>query len=88
MGTGASMSVIDYKHLHELFDGVPSMKQTSSFRVIQTVSGEQLPIISTVTVTLNVAGRAYTWELKIIKGLTYRAVLGRDEISFVSMEPS
>ena len=25
---------------YELFDGVPSMKQTSSFRVIQTISGE------------------------------------------------
>ena len=45
------MSVIDYKHLQELFNGVPSMKENSSFRVIQTVSGEQLPIVGTVTVT-------------------------------------
>lgn len=76
--TGASMSVIDYKHLQELYDGIPPMKQTSSSRAIQTVSGEQLPIVGTITVTLSVAGGTYPWELKVIKGLTYRAVLGRD----------
>ena len=76
--TGASMSVIDYKHLQELYDGLPPMTQAGVSRAIQTVSGEQLPIVGTVTVTLNVAGGAYPWELKVIKGLTYRAVLGRD----------
>ena len=76
--TGASMSVIDYKHLLELYDDIPPMKQTSSSRAIQTVSGEQLPIVGTITVTLSIAGGAYPWELKVIKGLTYRAVLGRD----------
>ena len=78
LDTGASMSVIDYNHLQELYNGVPPMKQTSFSRAIQTVSGEHLPIVGTITVTLNVAGGAYPWELKVIKGLTYKAVLGRD----------
>ena len=76
--TGASMSVIEYGHLQEMFDGNPILAPTSPSRAIQTVSGEQLPIVGRLTVTLNIAGGDYPCELKIIKGLTYKAVLGRD----------
>jgi len=76
--TGASMSVIEYDHLQEIFEDSPIVTQLSSSRAIQTVSGEQLPILGTITVTLTFAGGTYPCELKVIKGLTYKAVLGRD----------
>ena len=76
--TGASMSVIVYSHLQEMFDDNPIMAPTSPCRAIQTVSGEQLPIVGTVTVTLSITDGNYPCELKVIKGLTYKAVLGRD----------
>ena len=41
--TGASMSVIEYGHLQEMFDGNPILAPTSPSRAIQTMSGEQLP---------------------------------------------
>ena len=37
-----------------------------------------MPIIGVITATLCVAGGKYPCELKVIKGLTYKAVLGRD----------
>jgi len=71
------MFVIDYNHLQELYNSIPPIKHTSSSRAIQTVSGEQSPIICTITVTLSVAGGAYPCELRVIKGPNYKAVLGR-----------
>ena len=76
--TGASLSVIEYQHLQELYDRTSPTIYPSSSRDIQTVGGERLPIIGEITATLRVAGGKYPCELKVIKGLTYKAVLGRD----------
>lgn len=45
---------------------------------VQTVSGQHLPIIGPVKVTLHLAGGEYPCELKVIRGLSYDAVPGQD----------
>ena len=76
--TGASMYVIEFKYLQDLFDGAPPLEYNCPSMAVQTVSGQHLPIIGSVKVTLHLAGEEYPCELKVIRGLSCDAVLGRD----------
>ena len=76
--TGAGISVMDEDFLCKLYaDQVPVLCRSGSSEV-KTVSGQVLPILGTVKVSLGIAGGNYPCEFHVVKNLTYEAVLGRD----------
>ena len=76
--TGAGISVMDEALLRKIYaDQLPAL-HTSSSTQVKTVSGEALPILGAVNVTLEVAGGTYPCEFHVVKNLSYEAVLGRD----------
>ena len=49
-----------------------------SLSSVQTVSGEQVPVLGKITLPLQLQGREYTCELHFMQNLAYDAILGRD----------
>ena len=90
--TGAAVSVLDTKHLELLYDGKPPPLQPSALSSIRTVSGQPVPIRRTFSAKIEIAGGKYLCFFKVIDGIEYQGVLGRDflyphraEISFASL---
>ena len=50
----------------------------STFPEVHTVSGENLPTIGQIQVTLLVNGRQFPSQFHVINNVAYQAVLGRD----------
>ena len=76
--TGAGMSVIDEQFTRDIYKGELPKLQKSALTNVKTVSGEELPVLGKIKVTLQIAGGKYPCELQVVKNLTYEAVLGRD----------
>ena len=90
--TGAAVSVLDTKQLEFLYDGKPPPLQPSALSSIRTVSGQPVPIRGTFSAKVEIAGGKYPCSFKVIDGIEYQGVLGRDflyphraEISFASL---
>lgn len=76
--TGAGISVIDERSLQELYaNETPVLRKESSVK-LQTVSGQALPILGLVKVSLGIARGNYFCAFNVVRDLTYEAVLGRD----------
>ena len=76
--TGAAISVLDAKHLAYLYDGkIPPLKP-SAMDSIRTVSGQPMPIRGVLQTDIEIAGGQYPCDFKVIDGLDYKGVLGRD----------
>ena len=76
--TGTAVSILDATHMLELFDGqLPPLSRSSS-RVLKTVSGEDLTVCVILRTFVSIAGGTYPCEFKVVEGVTYRSVLGRD----------
>ena len=76
--TGAAVSVLDAAHMIELYDGKPPPLAPDKAKCIKTVSGQDMPVCGILATTLRIAGDDYPCEFKVIEGVTYRGVLGRD----------
>ena len=90
MDTGAAVSVLDTKHMVELYDGHPPPLRPSESSAIKTVSGQPLPIHGVLCTDISIAGVTYPCEFKVLDDVTYRGVLGRDFLeatsAIISME--
>ena len=76
--TGAAVSVLDADHMLELYDGQPPPLKPSESRLLKTVSGENLPVRGILCTSISIAGGNYPCEFKVLEGVTYKGVLGRD----------
>ena len=76
--TGAAVSVLDADHMLELYDGQPPPLKPSKSSLLKTVSGENLPVRGILCTSVNIAGGSYPCEFKVLEGVTYKGVLGRD----------
>ena len=76
--TGAAVSVLDADHMLELYDGQPPPLKPSESKSLKTVSGENLPVRGILCTSINIAGGNYPCEFKVLEGVTYKGVLGRD----------
>jgi len=76
--TGAAVSVLDADHMLELYDGHPPPLKPSESRLLKTVSGENLPVRGILCTSISIAGGNYPCEFKVLEGVTYKGVLGRD----------
>ena len=74
--TGASVTAVSSSFFNTL-SPVPYL-QPSLIPHIRTVSGEELPVLGKVTLTLMFHDVPYTFEVLVISNLTYPVVLGRD----------
>ena len=70
MDTGAAVSVWDADHMLVLYNGQPPPLKPSS--------GENLPVRGILCTSVNIAGGSYPCEFKVLEGVTYKGVLGRD----------
>ena len=61
--TGAGMSVIDEQFTREIYKGELPKLQKSALINVKTVSGEELPVLGKIKVTLQIAGGKYPCEL-------------------------
>ena len=48
------------------------------FSSVQTVSGEEVPLLGKITVPLHLNGRQFPCEIHVVQNLAYDAILGRD----------
>ena len=71
------MSVIDEQFAWEIYKGELPELQKRTLVNVKTVSGEELPVLGKIKVTLGIAGGKYRCELQVVKNLTYEAVLGQ-----------
>jgi len=71
--------VISYEFVKEVLhdDAHPEMTP-STFPEVHTVSGEKLPLIGQIQVTLLLNGRQFPSQFHVITNMAYQAVLGRD----------
>ena len=76
--TGAGMSVIDEQFTRDVYERELPKLQKSALINVKTVNGEELPVLGKIEVLLGIAGGKYPCELRVVKNLTYEAVLGRD----------
>lgn len=90
--TGGAVSVLDTKHLELLYDRKTPPLQPSALSSIRTVSGQPVPIRRTFSAKIEIVGGKYLCFFKVIDGIEYQGVLGRDflyphraEISFASL---
>lgn len=74
--TGASISAVSNAFYHTL-SPVPKIKP-SDLPFIRTVSGEQLPVLGTATLTFVLDTIPYSFSISVIDQLNYPVVLGRD----------
>ena len=75
--TGAAVSVLDTKHMVDIYDGHPLPLRPSESSAIKTVSGQPLPIHGVLCTDISIAGVTYPCEFKVLDDVTYRGVLGR-----------
>ena len=72
------MSVTDEQIARDVYKGELPKLQKSALINVNTVSGEELPVLGKIEVILGIAGGKYLCELQVVNNLTYEAVLGRD----------
>ena len=74
--TGASVTAVSAVFFSAL---VPSPTlQPSLLTSIRTVSGEELPVLGQVALTMTLANESYSFQTLVIENLTYPVVIGRD----------
>ena len=72
------MSVLDAKQFLELYGGnLPPLKP-SDLDSIRTVSCEPIPRVGILQTVIEIAGGKYPCAFKVIEGVEYNGVLGRD----------
>lgn len=76
--TGVAVSGLNADHMLELYDGQPPPLKPSKSSLLKTVGGENLPVRGILCTSINIAGGSYPCEFKVLEGVTYKGVLGRD----------
>ena len=76
--TGAAISVLDPRHLADVYDGKLPPLKPSAMDSIRTVSGQPMPIRGVLQTDIEIAGGQYPCDFKVIDELDYKGVLGRD----------
>ena len=76
--TGACVSAIDETFLKKAYGDIPLKMSDSPFSSVQSVSGEEVPLLGKITVPLHLNGRQYPCEFHVMQSLAYDAILGRD----------
>ena len=76
--TGASVSAIDETFLKKAYGDIPLKMSDSPFPSVQSVSGEEVPLLGQITVPLHLSGSQYFCEFHVMQSLAYDAILGRD----------
>ena len=62
----------------ELYDGQPAPLNPSESRLLKTISGENLPLHGILCTSISIASGNYPCEFKVLEGVTFKGVLGRD----------
>ena len=75
--TGACVSAIDEQFLKKTYGDVSLNMSDGPFSSVQTVSGEEVPLLGKITVPLHLNGRQYHCEFHVMQNLAYDAILGR-----------
>ena len=76
--TGACVSAIDVQLFTKIYGHFPPNMSKGSLSSVQTVSGEEVPVLGKITIPLQLQGREYTCEFHVMQNLAYDAILGRD----------
>ena len=76
--TGACVSAIDETFLKKEYVDIPLKMSDSPYSSVQSVSGEEVPLLGQITVPLQLNGSQYPCEFHVIQSLAYDAILGRD----------
>ena len=80
--SGASISVIDAAFVHKVFsEETSAIMAPSTYPRVGTVSGEKLPTIGEIEVTLSFSGNKFPWQFHVVENMTTSVVLGRDFLS-------
>ena len=78
MDTGACVSAIDIQLFTKIYGHFPPNMSKSSLSSVQTVRGEEVPVLGKITIPLQLQGRECTCEFHVMQNLAYGAILGRD----------
>ena len=76
--TGACVSAIDEQFLKNIYGEFSLKISDGSLDSIQTVSGEEVPLLGKITVSLNLNGSQYPCTFHVMQSLADDAILGRD----------
>ena len=76
--TGACVSAINEQFLKKTYGDVSLNMSDGPFSSVQTVSGEEVPLLGKITVPLHLNGSQYPCEFHVMQNLAYDAILGRD----------
>ena len=76
--TGACVSAINEQFLKKTYGDVSLNMSDGPFSSVQTVSGEEVPLLGKITVPLHLNGRRYPCEFHVMQNLAYDAILGGD----------
>ena len=77
--SGACISVMDAKFLREAFPkGASPIMVPSTYSRVDTVSGEKLPTVGKIEVSLLFNGKEFPCQFHVIENMSTNAVLGRD----------
>ena len=80
--SGASISIINAEFVQEaLSEETTPIMAPSTYPRVGTVSGEKLPTIGEIEVTLSFNGKEFPWQFHVVENMTTNAVLGRDFLS-------
>ena len=76
--TGAAVSVLDARQLMKLYDDCPPPLVQSQSKSLKTVNGESMAVRGILKTNISIAGGNYPCEFRVIEGVEYCGVLGRD----------
>ena len=76
--TGAAVSVLDARQLMKLYDDRPPPLVQSQSKSLKTVNGESMVVRGILKTNISIAGGNYPCEFRVIEGVEYCGVLGRD----------
>ena len=76
--TGACVSAINEQFLKKTYGDAPLKISDCPFSSVQTVSGEEVPLLGKITMPLHLNGRQYPCEFHVMQNLAYDAILGHD----------
>ena len=76
--TGACVSAIGEQFLKNIYGEFSLKISDGCLASVQTVSGEEVPLLGKITVPLNLNGSQYPCTFHVMQSLAYDAILGRD----------
>lgn len=76
--TGACLSAIDEEFIETTYGPFPPQITNSGQSLVQSVSGDTVPILEKITLPLKLSGSTYSCDFQVMWNLSYTAKLGRD----------